>query len=155
MKIEIKFAEKSQARNCLSCVKNSELWDIYFKSNDSAAENNIEKMISKKQIYVALNKNNECIGFMGVIHNGCFQKFAYLALIAVESSYRNKGVGRELISKFEEIGFKHADRVFLLVSDFNKKAQSLYRKLGYKKAGEIPDLFKRGVSEYLLVKYEI
>ncbi len=155
MKIKIQFAEKGQARDCLFCVKHSELWETYFKSNAAAIENDIEEMISKKQVYVALNKDNECIGFMGVIHNGCFRKFSYLALIAVESSYRNKGVGKELIQRFEEIGFKQTDRVFLLVGDFNKKAQLLYRRLGYKKVGEIPDLFKRGISEYVLVKYGI
>ena len=154
MEIKIQFAKKDQARDCLFCVKHSGLWEAYFKSN-TTAENDIKEMITKKQIYVALNKNNKCIGFMGVINNGCFRKFTYLSLIAVKRRYRSKGVERELINKFEEIGFKKADRVFLLVSDFNKKAQSLYRKLGYKKVGKIPDLFKVGVSEHVLVKYEI
>lgn len=154
MKIKIRIAEKGQARECLSCVKHSELWEIYFKFN-ATAENDIEEMISKKQIYVALNQNNECIGFMGVIHNGCFRNFSYLALIAVESAYRNKGIGKQLLTEFEEAGFKQADKVFLLVSDFNKKAQLLYRNLGYKEVGKIPDLFKKGVSEHVLAKYEI
>jgi ribosomal protein S18 acetylase RimI-like enzyme len=151
MKIKIRFAEKGQARDCLSCVKNSELWETYFKSNASAV-NDIEEMISKKQIYIALNQKNECIGFMGVIHNGCFHKFSYLSLIAVENGYRNKGIGKQLLTKFEEMGFKQADKVFLLVSGFNHKAQLLYKKIGYKKVGKIPDLFKKGVSEHVLVK---
>jgi ribosomal protein S18 acetylase RimI-like enzyme len=151
MKIKIRIAQKGQARDCLSCVKNSELWETYFKSNPSA-ENDLEKMISKKQIYVALNQHNECIGIMGVIHSGCFNRFSYLSLIAVESGYRNKGVGTQLLTKFEKMGFKQADKVFLLVSDFNQKAQSLYEKIGYKNVGKIPDLFKKGVSEHLLVK---
>lgn len=152
MKIKIQFAEKGHAGDCLSCVRHSELWETYFTSR-AAAESDIEEMISKKQIYVALDSANECIGFIGVIQNGCFRKFSYLSIIAVTSEYRKKGVGRKLIKKFEEIGFKQADRVFLLVSDFNKKAQLLYRELGYQKVGEIPDLFKRGVSEYVLIKY--
>ena len=154
MQIKIQLAKKGQARDCLSCVKQSELWEAYFKS-DVTAVDDIEKMISKKQIYVALNQNSKCIGFMGIIHNGCFRKFSYLSIIAVENSYRSKGVGKELLKKFEETGFKQADRVFLLVSDFNKKAQLLYRKLGYNNVGKIPDLFKKGVSEHVLVKYEI
>ena len=154
MEIKIQFARKEQARDCLLCIKHSELWDTYFKSNTSA-ENNIKEMITKKQIYVALNKNDKCIGFMGVINNGCFRKFSYLSLIAVKKRYRGKGIGKELINKFEEIGFKKANRVFLLVSNFNKKAQLLYKKLDYKKVGKIPDLFKIGVSEHLLVKYKI
>ena len=154
MEIKIQFARKEQARDCLLCIKHSELWDTYFKSNTSA-ENNIKERITKKQIYVALNKKDKCIGFMGVINNGCFRKFSYLSLIAVKKRYRGKGIGKELINKFEEIGFKKANRAFLLVSNFNKKAQLLYKKLGYKKVGKIPDLFKIGVSEHLLVKYKI
>ena len=54
MQIKIQLAKKGQSRDCLSCVKQSELWEAYFKSNVTAVDD-IEKMISKKQIYVALN----------------------------------------------------------------------------------------------------
>lgn len=154
METKIQIAKKGQARDCLICVKNSDLWDAYFKTNPSI-ETTIEEMISKKQVYVATNKNDKCIGFMGVINNGCFRKFSYLSLLAVKKRYRNKGIGESLVNKFESIGFKRADRVFILVSDFNKRAQNFYRKLGYKKVGNIPNLFKVGVSENLLVKYKI
>lgn len=154
MEIKIQLAQKGQARDCLNCVKGSELWDAYFKSSPTV-ESDFEKMISKKQIYVALNKNSNCIGFIVVINNGCFRRFSYLAAIGVKKRYRSKGIGKELMNKFEEIGFKKADRVFLLVSDSNKRAQPFYRKAGYKKAGNIPNLFKPGISENLLVKYKI
>ena len=62
---------------------------------------------------------------------------------------------KQLIHKFEEIGFQKADRVFILVSDFNIKAQTFYKGLGYKKVGKIPNLFKNGISEHLVVKYKI
>jgi len=154
METKIQIAKKGQARDCLLCVENSDLWDAYFKNNPTH-EAALEKMISKKQVYVATNKNDKCIGFMGIINNGCFHKFTYLATLAVKKNYRKKGIGEALVSKFETIGFKRADRVFILVSDFNKIAQKFYRKLGYKKVGNIPDLFKAGISENLLVKYRI
>ena len=154
METKIQIANKGQAGVCLLCVKNSDLWDAYFKNNPTH-ESDLEKMISKKQVYIATNKNDNCIGFMGIINNGCFYKFSYLATLAVKKRYRNKGVGKALVNKFESIGFKKADRVFILVSDFNKTAQKFYRKMGYKKVGNIPDLFKKGISENLLVKYRI
>jgi ribosomal protein S18 acetylase RimI-like enzyme len=154
METKIQIAKKGQARDCLLCVRNSDLWDAYFKANPSH-ESTLEEMISKKQVYVATNEKDNCIGFMGVINNGCFRKFSYLSILAVKKRYRNKGVGELLVNKFESIGFKRADIVFILVSDFNRKAQKFYRKLGYKKVGNIPNLFKLGVSENLLVKYKI
>lgn len=56
MEIKIRLPKRYQAIDCLNCVKGSELWDAYFKSNPSV-ESDFEKMISKKQIYMALNKN--------------------------------------------------------------------------------------------------
>lgn len=154
MEVKIQIAKKENVKDCLACAKHSELWDAYYESNPLAV-NNIEKAINKKQIYIALNKNDNCIGFMGIINNGCFSKFSYLSTLAVKKRYRSKGIGKQLIHKFEEIGFRKADRVFILVSDFNKKAQTFYKRLGYKKVGKIPDLFKSGISEHLVVKYKI
>ncbi len=151
MQMDIRLAEAGQARDCLSCVRHSRLWQEYFES-DAAAEDDLREMILNKQIHVAL-RQKECIGFMGVVNKGCFRKFSYLSLIAVKNGYRGQGVGTALLAHFEKIGFEKADRVFLLVSDFNKNAQSLYRKLGYRQVGTIPDLFKQGVSENVLVKY--
>ena len=153
MEIKIERAKRDQAHDCLLCIKHSVLWDTYFKSS-TTAENDLKGMIAKKQIYVALNKNDTCIGFMGVLNNGCLRKFTYLSLIAVKKRYRSKGIGQALINQFEVLGFKKADKVFLLVSEFNKKAQLLYGKLGYKKVGKIPDLFKKGVAEIILIKYQ-
>jgi ribosomal protein S18 acetylase RimI-like enzyme len=153
MEIRIQLADKKHLDDCLSCVKHSKLWETYFQSNPTI-ENDISKMIIDQQIYIALNKANQCIGFMGIIHNGCFRKFTYLALLAVKKEYRSNGIGKVLIRKFEEIGFEKANRVFLLVSDFNKRAQAFYKKIGYKKVGEIPDMFKKGICENILVKYE-
>ena len=151
MKITIQSAKSDLAHACLLCIRHSALWDAYFKKS-ATAEESIRSMIAKRQIYVALNQNGSCVGFMGVVQKGCFGKFAYLSLIAVKKRYRRKGIGRALINRFEEIGFKQADRVFLLVSDFNKQAQLLYRRLGYRKVGNIPDLFSPGISENILTK---
>ncbi len=74
MEIKIERAKRDQAHDCLLCIKHSVLWDTYFKSS-TTAENDLKGMIAKKQIYVALNKNDTCIGFIGVLNNGCFRKF--------------------------------------------------------------------------------
>lgn len=151
MRIKIKLAKRRQTRDCLNCVKHSDLWEEYFKYHENA-ELAIRKRIKEKQIYVATSKNGRCVGFIGVIEEGCFGKFTYLSLIAVKRKHRGKGIGKKLLYKFEEIGFKKADTIFLLVSDFNKKAKSLYKKIGYKEVGSIPDLFKKEISESILMK---
>jgi len=126
MEIKIQLAKKEHLRDCIASIKNSDLWDAYFKTNPTT-ETVIMEMILKKQIYVALNMNHNCIGFMGVVHNGCFRKFSYLSLIAVKKRYRSKGIGKILIGKFENIGFKKADRIFILVRHENPGPQGQVR----------------------------
>ena len=152
MKIKIELAQKGQASECLSCVRQSDLWEAYFKSNPQS-ERDIADMIESQRIYVACDEENNCVGFMGVVEKGCFGKFSYLSIIAVKNEYRSKGIGAELLRNFEEIGFESADKVFLLVSDFNLRAQKLYHKIGYQKVGSVPNLYKDGIAEHILVKY--
>ncbi len=151
MNVKIRIAKKNQALDCLDCIKHSDLWDAYFKSDENAEEA-IRNRIKSKQVYVASTKNGKCIGFMGILNQGCFGKFPYLSILAVKRKHRGRGVGKKLLGKFEEIGFEKSDIIFLLVSDFNKKAKALYKEIGYKKVGSIQDLFKKGITESLLMK---
>ena len=93
MEANIRLAKKEQTHDCLLCVQQSDLWNAYFKNNPSH-ESALEEMISKKQVYVVTDKHDECIGFMGVINNGCFHKFSYLSALAVKNRYRNRGIGK-------------------------------------------------------------
>jgi ribosomal protein S18 acetylase RimI-like enzyme len=153
MEIKLKLAKKKHLQDCLNCIKKSTLWDTYFEPNPMA-KNNILMSIKQKQTFIALNKRKKCIGILGAIHNGCFSNFSYLSILAVKKKYRSRGIGKHLIGEFEKVGFEKANRVFLLVGEYNKRAQNFYRNLKYKKVGNIPSLFKDGVSEQLWIKYQ-
>ena len=152
MEINIKKARIKDALDCMNCVKKSLLWDAYFK--DKPDPSSIKEAIRRKEIYVALNQNDKCIGFMGIVENGCFGNFQYLSILSVKKRYRNKEVGKLLLNKFEQMGFKKADRIFVLCSDFNVAAQKFYKRNDYFECGKIRDLFKKGISEHLFVKYK-
>lgn len=147
----IRKANVDEADQCLECVKNSQLWDAYFKDNPTTEK--IEMEIRLGRISVAVNEMNRCIGFMGIIGEGCFGKFPYLAILTVHEEYRSRGVGNSLLEQFEHEGFEKEDRLFILCSDFNRDGQSFYRNRGYSECGKIPDLFKNGVTEHIFVKY--
>lgn len=149
LNIDNQLAKTHEARACLHCVEHSDL--CYYKSNPTP-EDSLLEMILQKQIYVATGPDEACVGFMGMIHQGCFRKFSYLSLIAVKKEHRRKGVGKLLLDKFETLGFEKSDRVFLLVSDLNGKSQQFYHRSGYQKVGTIPDLFKEMIFEHLMVK---
>ncbi len=150
--MKIRDAKIEDAIQCLECVKESQLWDAYFK--DDPTTEKIEEEIIKSRLVVYVDDQDRCIGFMGINEDGCFGKFPYLEIICVHKDYRSKGVGRKLLQHFEEAGFKKEDRVFLLCSDFNDKGRKFYQDNGYTECGKISDLYKKGVAEHFFVKYK-
>lgn len=151
MNVEIRLATPLDVYDCINCVKDSQLWDTYF--NDDSVDLTL-RFINKKQVYIARDEHNKTVGFMGLIPEGCFGKFPYLAILSVHAKYRGLGIGKQLLEKFESIGFEDCNRTFILCSDFNLKGHNFYKKNGYIECGKIDNLFKEGVAEHLFVKYQ-
>ena len=82
----------------------------------------------------------------------CFHSFPYLHLIAVKEEYRGQGIGRKLIDYLENVVCADAHRLFLVVADFNPEAKRFYEKNGYRQVGEIPGLYREGITEYIMMK---
>ena len=66
--------------------------------------------------------------------------------------HRNKGIGKALLDYSEKIAYEMADRFFLVVGDYNPDAKRFYERNGYQQVGEIPNLYRPGVTEYLMAK---
>ena len=94
----------------------------------------------------------ECVGFTYIIPKGAFHSFPYLHIIAVKEEYRNKGIGKALLDYSEKIAYEMADRFFLVVGDYNPDAKRFYERNGYQQVGGIPNLYRPGITEYLMVK---
>jgi len=138
--------------DCKEAYKNSELGEAYFSSEADLTFRLMEG-IGKREIFVALDEGNRCMGYIWMALRGAFYDFPYCPGLAVRKEYRGRGVGSALLRHYEKAGFEYSDRIFILVSDFNLKARKLYERLGYKQVGLIPDLFEEGISELILVKY--
>lgn len=130
---------------------NSELSEIYFSNKDP------RKMISRglenEDIFVVLNDEKKCIGFILFEIDGTFGKYPYLHMIVIDKDFQGKGIGKALISYFENVIAASYDKVFLMVGDFNKRAKKLYKKLNYEVIGTFPDFYIDGINEYLMMKY--
>ena len=70
----------------------------------------------------------------------------------MKEEYRNKGIGKALLDYSEKIAYEMADRFFLVVGDYNPDAKRFYERNGYQQVGEIPNLYRLGITEYLMVK---
>jgi ribosomal protein S18 acetylase RimI-like enzyme len=136
---------------CEEALVNSELGRRYF-SNKGSAKKALEEGFAKGEIYIALDANEECKGFIWFIVNGIFHAFPYLHIIAVKEDIRNSGIGKKLLEFFEEVCFKDYTKLFLVVADFNPEAKRLYEKVGYVEVGIIPSLYRLGITEHLMMK---
>lgn len=136
--------------DCEEALVKSELGKIYFSEKGSARKS-LEEGFCKNEIYVAVD-NNKCKGFIWVILNGVFHSFPYIHIVAVKCECRGQGIGEVLLRFIENECFANYSKLFLVVADFNPNAKRLYERLGYSEISEIPDLYRNGISECLMMK---
>ena len=150
MRIEIVKGSMPYLDDCEQALQKSALGEKYFAAPGSA-EKAVREGLRSQDMFMAL-ADGQCAGFFYYIPKGAFHGFPYLHIIAVKEEYRGKGIGAALLDRFESIAFEKADKVFLVVADFNPDAKRFYEKHGYRQAGEIPGLYRPGITEYLMMK---
>lgn len=151
MEISIIKGNMNYINDCEEALVNSELGRKYFSEKGSARQALI-KGIVKEEIYVAIDKNNRCKGFVWLVLDGAFHSFPYLHIIAVKEEYRNQEIGKKLLKFVEDASFKDYAKLFLVVADFNPRAKKLYESIGYVEVGNIPNLYRAGINERLMMK---
>lgn len=137
--------------DCEDALKKSELGARYF-SKEGSARRALESGFIKGEIYVAIDINENCKGFIWFILEGAFHSFPYLHIIAVKEEARKLGIGKKLLEFFENICFKDHNKLFLVVADFNPNARRLYESIGYVEVGVMPNLYREGINEHLMMK---
>ncbi len=102
--------------------------------------------------FVVAERGHEVEGFIWFRLDGTFHHSGYVRWVGVSPQAQGRGIGRRLMRYAEDRMFSDGPNVFLMVSDFNKRAQTFYEKLGYTRVGMIPDYVVPGVTEYLYRK---
>lgn len=150
MNIRVEKGTMAFLKDCKDALVHSELGRQYF-SGGKGAEEAILEGLERDGLYVAL-LNDTCVGFMYYIPQGAFHAFSYLHLIAIKEDFRGLGIGSMLIKHLEKLVFENNGKVFLVVADFNPRGKKFYETLGYSKVGEIPSLYREGITEHLMMK---
>ena len=151
MEIAILKGKMDYIDDCEDALIKSELGLRYF-SKEGSARKALEEGFKKQQIYIAVDFNNNCLGFIWYILGGVFHSFPYLHIIAVKEESRCHGIGKKLLKFFEDTCFKEYSKIFLVVADFNPDAKRMYEKIGYIEVGSIPNLYREGITEYIMMK---
>ena len=140
--------------NCVDALVNSKLGEEYFPKKENA-ENAIKEFVKNKTLLIAVNLNKEFIGFICYINDGAFHSFPYLHIIAVSKIFRGNGCGSLMMDAFERMMFERQDKIFLVVADFNDQAKDFYKNRGYVEIGPIPNLYRKGINENMMMKIRL
>ena len=103
------------------------------------------------EVLVAVD-HEAVLGFAWVLPRGAFGRSAYLKLILVAPEAAGKGVGRALITAFEE---RHLTRagLFLLCTADNTPARRFYERLGYRAVGKLEGYVAPGLDEVIYFRF--
>lgn len=147
---------KQDLEECVDIIFNTEMGQKYYPTKKILLKE-VEKGQNTDEFYVAKNDKGEILGILWYQYVGMFHAFPYLHIIAVKRIYQNYGIGSELLDFFEEDvlinGNNHIKtKIFLAVGDFNIKAEKLYLNRGYEKICEVKGLFRKDVTERILMK---
>lgn len=149
---DIRLADMTYIDSCVEILQDSDLGKVYF-SDHKKATGMLSYAMEQNNVYVALDENGKCLGFIYYMTKGVFGSYPYLHIIAVKEEYRSHGIGKQLMRFFEDnASDQPRAKYFLTVDDFNPRARKLYENLGYKCVGELPDFYKQGINCYLMMK---
>lgn len=148
MDLCLRKGSQADMDECVEALIHSELGRKYFTEKKSAIAA-LEEGLASGNLYVAVNRG-EFAGFLHYLPKGAFHSFPYLHLLVVKEAFRGKGVGSFMLSAWENL--VDANKLFLCVADFNPEAKRFYEAHGYRQAGEIPGLYREGITEFLMMK---
>lgn len=147
MKVEIKKLRTQKHKEL--CAR----WQVMndpWKTLGATYERCLEGFSDQNKFCFIIMFENKPIGFLILIKQGVLR--GYIATIFIAPEYQGKGLGTQVVKFAEEELFREFPNVFLCVSSFNKKAQKLYRRLGYSRIGILKDFFVAGYDEIILRK---
>lgn len=131
---------------CARMMSESEPWKTLGRDYNASVTTLSDPL---KEVYVAV-QGDDIAGFVILNMRGAF--VGYIQTLCVAPDLRGHGTGSILLRFAEERIFSDSPNVFMCVSSFNKDAQRLYQRLGYRVVGELTDYIVEGHSEILLRK---
>jgi ribosomal protein S18 acetylase RimI-like enzyme len=137
---------KEIIHSCARLMSESEPW-ITLKRTFEDTVKKIEDDVS--EVHVA-KINGEFVGFAIIKMHGAF--VGYIQSVAIETQFRDRGIGKRFMKYLEDRIFSEKPNVFICVSSFNPRARRLYEGLGYDTVGELKNYIVNGHSEILMRK---
>ena len=86
MNIAINEAEEKHVLVCANILQNTEIGTIYFRDYKKTADLLLHAS-EQRELFVALNNDEDCLGFVYFMPRGVFGSYPYLHIMAVKEGY--------------------------------------------------------------------
>lgn len=112
-----------------------------------------QELENENTTYIVAKEKNEIIAFAGIMT--CLDE-ATLNNIVVKKSYRNRGIGGELLESLIDLCTDMNMKTLTLEVDTeNEPAIHLYEKFGFKNLGIRKKYYDNSRDAYIMTKYDI
>lgn len=133
---------------CASLMLAANPWDKLYFTREQCEKDLRNPML---RLDAAVD-GDTIVGFLASMEHGIgFEPM--IEYLCVDADWRNKGVGTQLISHFENTLFPNADNLYMFVSDINPNAIRLYVRLGYQQIAALPNFNLVSQTEFLHRKF--
>jgi [ribosomal protein S18]-alanine N-acetyltransferase len=141
-----RLQSEAEAHACAQMMACSEPWVTLGRTVEAALT---IVQDPTREVYV-LRDDAGLAGFLILCMTGAF--VGYIQTVCIHPARRGQGLGSRLVAFAEQRIWSETPNVFMCVSSFNREAQRLYERLGYRVVGELTDYIVQGHSEILLRK---
>lgn len=105
---------------------------LYTLSSGQVDKTMLAEKFYESAKVMTISDKNEIMGFAAFYCNDQRDKKAFLSLIAVDTKYRNRGIGKELIKQVQmHCKFEGMNRLLLEVRKENQNAVQFYSSMGF------------------------
>jgi ribosomal protein S18 acetylase RimI-like enzyme len=136
---------------CATIMSGLPLWRQYGVSAGEAREIFAAALRGAAHVQVA-EDDARVVGFVEYLVQGTFGHSGYVWAVGVAADAQGRGVGGRLMDAAEAAIFEAGPNVFLLVNASNRPARHFYERRGYRRAGELTDYVRAGLTEILYRK---
>lgn len=132
-------------------LSSMEPW-LSYRVDRPAWERILSAVPGDEEALVALDDDDQIIGYVQFSYRGAFSLSGYIRTLAVAPGRHGSGLGRRLLTHVEDLIFARGPNVFLLCSASNEQAQAFYRAVGYEPVGRLNAYVLPGEDEVVFRK---
>jgi ribosomal protein S18 acetylase RimI-like enzyme len=100
-----------------------------YKNSSSISVSSIQKRLMRNSTFVYAKGNRSPLGFISIITKN---RILFVDMLAVNSRFQGRGLGKKLMLEAEQFALKKRCRAMrLFVDETNTKAIGFYESLGY------------------------